>query len=278
MQLIYINCFCYEKLFLYKSSYKLSSNLNNFSKFFNLYKKKVNNSGRNNTGRICVYNKGGGHKKNYRIIDKKNIYFKSRLISIEYDPNRSSFIGLFLDLKSSSLFFDLVCESQVIGKVYYKGTSSEDSLIGNKMKLKYIPLGSLICSLEFKYGKGSQYLRSAGAFGKLQQKNFVHNLARIKMPSKKEVYIPLSCFAKIGVISNGLFKNKLLAKAGRNRWLGNRPKVRGVAMNPVDHPHGGGEGKTGPGRHPTTPWGKLTKGIKTRSKKTNNPLIIKKKL
>jgi large subunit ribosomal protein L2 len=124
---------------------------------------------------------------------------------------------LFIDLNTSSLFFDLVCESQVLGEIYYKGLSSEDALIGNKMYIKDIPLGSLICSLEFRNGKGSQYLRSAGAFGKLQQKNFSYNLARIKMPSKKEVYVPLNCIAKIGVISNGLVKNKVLAKAGRNR-------------------------------------------------------------
>lgn len=242
-----------KSFFLYKNSYKLPLNLNNFSKLFNLYKNKVNNSGRNNTGRICIYNRGGGHKKHYRIIDKKNIYTKSRLISIEYDPNRSSFIGLFIDLKSSSLFFDLVCESQKEGEVYYNGSSPEDALIGNKMCIKYIPLGSLICSLEVRLGKGSQFLRSAGVFGKLQQKNFVYGLARIKMPSKKEVYVPLNCIAKIGIVSNGLVKNKILAKAGRNRWLGNRPKVRGVAMNPIDHPHGGGEGKTSGGRHPVTP-------------------------
>lgn len=256
-----------KSFFLYKNSYKLPLNLDNFSKFFNLYKNKVNNSGRNNTGRICVFNKGGGHKKNYRIIDKKNIYFNNRLVSIEYDPNRSSFIGLFIDLDTSSLFFDLVCESQVPGRLYVTGSSSEDALIGNKMYIKDIPLGSIICSLEFRNGKGSQYLRSAGVFGKLQQKSFLHNLARIKMPSKKEVYVPLNCIAKIGVISNGLVKNKVLAKAGRNRWLGNRPKVRGVAMNPIDHPHGGGEGKTSGGRHPVTPWGRLTKGKKTVLKK-----------
>lgn len=252
-----------KSFILYKNSYKLPSEVKNFSKCFNLYKKKVNNSGRNNSGQICVYNKGGGHKRNYRIIDKKNFYSKSRLVSIEYDPNRSAFIGLFVDLESSDMFFDLVCESQEIGKFYYKGFSVEDALVGNKMRIKDVPLGMLVSSMEYKIGKGSQYLRSAGVFGKLQQKNFFHNLARIKMPSKKEIYVPLDCIVKIGTISNGFNKNKILAKAGRNRWLSNRPKVRGVAMNPVDHPHGGGEGKTSGGRHPVTPWGRLTKGKKT---------------
>lgn len=173
---------------------------------------------------------------------------------------------MFFDLKSSNLYFDLVCESQKEGKVYYLGKSPEDAIVGNKMYLKDVPLGMLISSLEYKLGKGSQYLRSAGTFGKLQQKNFSYNLARIKMPSKKEIYVPLNCIVKIGIISNSFYKNKVLAKAGRNRWLGNRPKVRGVAMNPVDHPHGGGEGKTSGGRHPVSPWGRLTKGKKTGKK------------
>lgn len=237
----------------YKNSYSFPNNLFSFSKNFNLYENKVRKSGRNNEGKICVFHRGGGHKQNYRSLDKKNKCLKSRLVSIEYDPNRSSFIGLYFNEFKGELYFDLVCEGQKAGNIYKLGNSPEDALIGNKMYLKDIPLGMLINSLEYKIGKGSQYLRGAGVFGKLQQKNFQLNLARIKMPSKKEICVPLNCVARIGIISNGFHKNKNIAKAGRNRWLNNRPVVRGVAMNPVDHPHGGGEGKTSGGRHPVTP-------------------------
>jgi large subunit ribosomal protein L2 len=242
-----------KSFILYKNSYSLPKNLSSFSKNFNLYESKVRKSGRNNEGRICVFHRGGGHKKNYRPLNKKNTYFKNRLVSIEYDPNRSSFIGLYFDSLKDKMYFDSVCEGQVVGSFYKFGKSAEDALIGNKMYLKDIPLGMLINSLEYKIGKGSQYLRSAGAFGKLQQKNFQLNLARIKMPSKKEIYVPLDCIATIGIVSNSFHKNKNIAKAGRNRWLNKRPIVRGVAMNPVDHPHGGGEGKTSGGRHPVSP-------------------------
>jgi large subunit ribosomal protein L2 len=206
-----------KSFFLYKKSYKFPLNLSRFSKHFNLYKKKINCSGRNNSGHICVYNRGGGHKQNYRILDTKNHYNKSRLVSIEYDPNRSSFIGLYCNLSNLNLYFDSVCESQKVGGLYYKGFGPEDAFIGNKMYIKDIPLGMLISSLEYRLGKGSQYLRSAGVFGKLQQKNFKYNLARIKMPSKQEIYVPLNCLAKIGIMSNSFYKNRNLSKAGRNR-------------------------------------------------------------
>lgn len=158
---------------LYKNSYKLPIDLDVFSKYFNLCKGKKSNSGRGNLGHINVYNKGGCHKRNYRVINKKKKNFRSRLVSVEYDPNRSSFIGLFFDLSDSVLYFDLVCDSQQIGKVYYQGMSPEDAVIGNKMYLRDVPLGMLISSLEYKVGKGSQYLRSAGVFGKLQQKKIL---------------------------------------------------------------------------------------------------------
>ena len=175
------------------------------------------------------------------------------MVSIEYDPYRSSFIGLFLDNINQKLFFDLICEGQKIGNFYKLSSSIDDLVVGNKLCLRNIPLGTLISSVELKPGKGSQYLRSSGSFGKLQRKDTSKNLAFIKMPSKKVVPISLDSIATIGIISNLYHKNKNIAKAGRNRWLNKRPIVRGVAMNPVDHPHGGGEGKTSGGRHPVTP-------------------------
>ena len=252
-----------KSLYFYKKSYSFPKNLENLSKYFNLYNSKLNKSGRNNFGRVCVRHQGGGHKQNYRLLDFKNKHKNYRLISIEYDPNRSSFIGLFFDFTKNKLFFDTCCEGQKIGFSYKVSSSVDDISVGNKMLLENIPLGTLVNSLEIKSGKGAQYLRSAGTFGKLQQKNSKLGLARIKMPSKKNIFVSLNCLATIGIVSNISHKNKNMAKAGRNRWLNIRPTVRGVAMNPVDHPHGGGEGKTSGGRHSVTPWGKLTKGKKT---------------
>jgi len=254
-----------KSLILYKKSYTFPKYLDSFSKFFKLNLKKNKKAGRNNQGRICVWHKGGGHKKKYRPLDLNNLNKSYRLLSIEYDPCRSAFIGLYLNIESKKLFFDLVNEGQKIGEIYGISESLDDISVGTKMFLRDIPLGTLISSLEIKQGKGSQYLRSAGAYGKVQKKD--GNFAFIKMPSKRIIKITLDCMATIGIISNIAHKNKVLAKAGRSRWLNSRPHVRGVAMNPVDHPHGGGEGKTSGGRHPVTPWGKLTKGKKTRRKK-----------
>lgn len=207
-----------KSLYFYKKSYSFPKDLENLSKYFNLlYNSKLNKSGRNNFGRVCVRHQGGGHKKNYRLLDFKNKYTSYRLISIEYDPNRSSFIGLFFDIKKNNLFFDVYCEGQKIGSSYKISSYVDDIAIGNKMPLKNIPLGTLINSLEIKSGKGSQYLRSAGSFGKLQQKNTELGLARIKMPSKKTIFVSLKCLATIGVVSNIFHKNKNIAKAGRNR-------------------------------------------------------------
>lgn len=255
-----------KSLLKYKKSYIFPQYVTCWSKNFNLLKKYKQNSGRNNLGRICVWHKGGGHKRKYRLLDKKNLNFFNRLISIEYDPNRSGFIGLFLNISKSSLFYDLVSSEQKIGGVYKFTKNVDETFVGNKMPLLYIPLGTLIHSLEYKKGRGSQYLRSAGIYGKVQKKDFNLNIAFIKMPSKKLITVPLSCIATIGIVSNLFHKNKVIGKAGRNRWLNHRPTVRGVAMNPVDHPHGGGEGKTSGGRPSVSPWGKLTRGKKSVKK------------
>jgi large subunit ribosomal protein L2 len=258
-----------KSLIHYKKSYKFPKSLSKFSNFFKLEKFTKQKAGRNNQGKICVWHKGGGHKKLYRPLDFSNKNIEGRLLSIEYDPYRSAFIGLFLNIKNHNLYYGLVSENQTVGSTFKISKSSDDIIAGNKMKLKYIPLGTLISGLELKKNKGIQLLRSAGAFGKLQRKDLELNLGFIKMPSGKIVSVNLECIAMIGVISNVKHNMKNISKAGRNRWLNKRPTVRGVAMNPVDHPHGGGEGKTSGGRHPVTPWGRLTKGFKTvrRNKK-----------
>ena len=206
-----------KSLILYKKSYTFPNYLKSLSKQFKLLKQKNRKAGRNHQGRICVWHKGGGHKRSYRPLNFSRNNKINRLLSIEYDPNRSAFIGLFLNTEFKTLFFDLVCEGQKIGDTYRFSSSVDDIIIGNKMYLKDIPLGTLISSLEIKSGKGPQYLRSAGAFGKLQKKDIESNQALVRMPSKELVSVPLDCIATIGVISNIAHKNKILSKAGRSR-------------------------------------------------------------
>jgi len=204
-----------KSLIKYKKSYQSPSYISLVSKGFKLFKKKNKKSGRNNSGKICVWHKGGGHKQKYRPLDFNSTVKIKRLIAIEYDPIRSAFIGLFIDIRTKKLFFDLVCENQEIGKIYTISRSLDDLAVGNKMRLQDIPLGTVVSSLEIKPGKGSQFLRSAGTSGKIQKKS--ENYAYIKMPSKNVIKVPLNCIATIGSISNELHKNKVLAKAGRNR-------------------------------------------------------------
>jgi large subunit ribosomal protein L2 len=227
-----------------------------------LHFSKKNNSGRNNLGRITVRHRGGGHKQKYRLINYKYNDKSLKIKNIEYDPNRTCFICLAIN-EHNTLSYKLLTEGTSVGDVL----SNQDFKNGNFFKLQDIPLGSLIHSLEIKPGKGAQLARSAGTYAKLLQKNLKLNLAKVQLSSKSYYYLPLNCFATLGTISNMFHKNKNLAKAGRSRWLNKRPSVRGVAMNPVDHPHGGGEGKTSGGRPSVTPWGKITKGKPTRNKK-----------
>lgn len=231
--------------------------------------------GRNNNGRITSRHIGGGHKKLYRIIDfkrnKNDVY--GQVERIEYDPNRTAFIALvkYVDNQNSYI---LAPQKLNIGD---KIISSEnaDIKIGNCLPLKNIPIGTTIHNIEMKPGKGGQIARSAGSSADLVGKD--SGYAQIKLRSGELRTVPLECKATIGVVSNPDQKNINLGKAGRTRWLGRRPVVRGVAMNPVDHPHGGGEGKTSGGRHPVTPWGKPTKGKKTRRNKRTSKNIIKRK-
>ena len=191
------------------------------------------------------------------------------ILSIDYDPNRSAKIALCLDIKTNKTFYQLLTDGQKVGD--FIGIPNENVMFmspGNFNQLKNIPVGTLVHSLELKKGKGSQLGRAAGTFIKLLNKEPKLNLAKVKLPSKESYILPLDTRCILGTVSNVLHNQKKLKKAGQSRWLGNRPKVRGVAMNPVDHPHGGGEGKTSGGRPSVTPWGKITKGQPTKNKRS----------
>ncbi|HKB85294.1 MAG TPA: 50S ribosomal protein L2 [Ignavibacteriaceae bacterium] len=232
--------------------------------------------GRNNKGRVTARHIGGGHKRRYRIIDfkrdKKGV--PGKVFSIEYDPNRTSRIAL-LHYTDGEKRYILAPEGLKVGDTVSSGTGSEIS-VGNSLPLKEMPLGSFVHNVEIKPGKGGQIGRSAGTSIQLLAKE--GDYAQLKMPSGEVRMIRLECTATYGSVGNAEQENIDLGKAGRTRWLGKRPYVRGVAMNPVDHPMGGGEGKTSGGGHPVSPWGQKAKGLKTRKhKKESNKLIIKRR-
>jgi large subunit ribosomal protein L2 len=232
--------------------------------------------GRNNKGRVTARHIGGGHKRRYRIIDFKRDKHgvPAKVFSIEYDPNRTSRIAL-LHYADGEKRYILAPEGLKIGDTVSSGTGSEIS-IGNTLPLKEMPLGSFVHNVEIKPGKGGQIGRSAGSSIQLLAKE--GDYAQLKMPSGEVRLIRLECMATYGSVGNAEQENIDLGKAGRTRWLGKRPYVRGVAMNPVDHPMGGGEGKTSGGGHPVSPWGQKAKGLKTRKhKKESNKLIIKRR-
>ena len=231
--------------------------------------------GRNNTGRITMRRKGGGHKAKYRIIDfKRN---KSDIAGtverIEHDPNRSSYIAL-IKYDDGAMNYILAPKDLKIGDKIIAGENIEIK-VGNCMPMSNIPVGIDIHNIELKVGSGAQLARSAGSSTQIVGKS--DGYVAIKLPSGEQRKVREECKATIGVLSNIDKKNQKLGKAGRKRWLGIRPSVRGVAMNPIDHPHGGGEGKTSGGRDPVTPWGKPTKGKKTRNNKRTDKFIIKRK-
>ena len=232
--------------------------------------------GRNHQGRLTAFRKGGGHKRRYRLVDfKRNSFSEAIVASIEYDPNRSAFIAKVLDT-SGSYHYILAPSGLKIGSKVESGIKVPIQ-VGNALPLRNIPVGTVIHNIELKPGHGGQYARSAGAFGVLIQKVEDGKYAQIRLKSKEQRLVPLDCMATVGVVSNPDHGRISLSKAGRSRWLRRRPTVRGVAMNPVDHPHGGGEGKTSGGRPSVSPWGKLTKGPKTRSPKKNSDLILQKR-
>ena len=232
--------------------------------------------GRNNLGHITTRFIGGGHKRRYRIIDfKRNKSgIPAKVFSIEYDPNRTCRIAL-LHYTDGEKRYILAPEGLKVGSKIVSGPGS-DIIIGNALPLKEMPLGSFVHNVEMKPGKGGQLGRSAGASLQVMAKE--GDFAQLKMPSGEVRLIRLECMATYGIVGNAEHENLSQGKAGRNRWRGIRPSVRGVAMNPVDHPMGGGEGKTSGGGHPVSPWGQKAKGLKTRkNKKESNKQIIKRR-
>jgi large subunit ribosomal protein L2 len=223
--------------------------------------------GRNNTGRVSVRFKGGGHTRQYRIIDfkRRKDGIPAKVAAIEYDPNRTAFIAL-LHYADGEKAYIIAPEGLKQGATVQSGPAAEIAK-GNVLPLRNIPVGSTVCCVEMKPLKGAQIGRTAGAAIQLMGKE--GDRAILRLPSSEVRVVSIDCRAMIGQVSNQDQSNQNIGKAGRTRWMGKRPHVRGVAMNPVDHPHGGGEGKTSGGRNPVTPWGKPTKGMKTR--KRNNP-------
>jgi len=237
---------------------------------------KTGSGGRNNTGRITARRMGGGHKQAYRLVD-----FKRRakpdmpavVERLEYDPNRTAFIAL-IKYEDGTLAYILAPQRLKAGDTVIAG-ERVDVKPGNAMPLKNIPVGTIVHNVELKAGKGGQLARAAGTYLQLVGRD--SGYAQLKLPSGELRIVRGECFATIGAVSNPDQSNIVIAKAGRNRWLGRRPSVRGVAMNPIDHPHGGGEGRTSGGRHPVTPWGKPTKGKKTRSNKATDKFIVRRR-
>jgi len=232
--------------------------------------------GRNNLGRVTSRHRGGGHKRLYRVIDFKREKFgiPAKVFSIEYDPNRSARIALLHYVDGEKRYI-LAPQGLKVGDSVQSGSGSEIKP-GNALKIKEMPLGSFLHNVELKPGKGGQIGRSAGSALQLMAKE--GNMAQLKMPSGEVRLVSLDCLATYGSVGNEDHENVSLGKAGRSRWMGIRPHVRGVAMNPVDHPHGGGEGKTSGGGHPVSPWGQPAKGFKTRKKKNlSNKFIIKRR-
>ncbi|MBM3590838.1 MAG: 50S ribosomal protein L2 [Alphaproteobacteria bacterium] len=240
-----------------------------------LTKKNTERSGRNNFGHITVRHKSAGHKKSFRVIDFKRdkMDIEAKVERIEYDPNRTSFIAL-LKYDDGIYSYILAPHKINIGDVILSSKNLIDIKIGNAMPLAVIPIGTIVHNIEIKPGCGGAVSRSAGTYAQLVGKD--SGYALLKMQSGEIRLFSLNCMATVGQVSNLDNKNSTIGKAGRSRWLGIRPTVRGVAMNPVDHPHGGGEGKTSGGRHPVSPTGKPTKGKITRKRKNNtNRLIVK---
>jgi large subunit ribosomal protein L2 len=236
---------------------------------------KSKTGGRNNLGRITSRHRGGGHKQAYRFIDFKRdkINIPAKVAAIEYDPNRSARIALLFYADGEKRYILAPVGLKVNDTIV--SAETPDIKVGNTMPLKNVPLGSFIHNVEIRIGKGGQLARSAGTYVQLVAKETKY--AQVKLPSGEIRLINLLCKATLGQISNIDHENITIGKAGKSRWLGRRPKVRGVAMNPVDHPMGGGEGKSSGGRHPCSPWGQKSKGLKTRRRKVTDVFIIKKR-
>jgi large subunit ribosomal protein L2 len=232
-------------------------------------------SGRNNQGRLTIWRRGGGHKRQYRIIDFKRDKFgiAAKVATIEYDPNRSAFICLLHYVDGEKRYI-LYPHGLKVGDKVVSGPEA-DIVAGNALPLKNIPVGTMVHNIELRQGKGGQMVRSAGGSAQLLAKE--GDYAQVRLPSGEVRKVHIDCMATVGQLGNLDHENVTVGKAGRTRWLGRRPTVRGVAKNPVDHPHGGGEGKTSGGRHPVTPWGQPTRGYKTRNNKVTDRFIVKRR-
>ncbi len=227
--------------------------------------------GRNNKGRITARRRGGGHKRAYRLVDFKRRKWDlpATVERLEYDPNRSAFIAL-LKYEDGEQAYILAPQRLQPGATVVAG-AKVDVKPGNAMPMRAMPIGTIVHNVEMKIGKGGQIARAAGTYAQLVGRD--RGFAILRLSSGETRLVRAECMATVGAVSNPDNKNIKLAKAGRSRWIGRRPSVRGVAMNPVDHPHGGGEGRTSGGRHPVTPWGKSTKGKRTRSNKASDRYI-----
>ncbi|MCB0344773.1 MAG: 50S ribosomal protein L2 [Bdellovibrionales bacterium] len=236
---------------------------------------KTRINGRNAMGRITVRRRGGGHKRKYRMIDfrRNKIGIPGVVAAIEYDPNRTARIARVHYSDGEKRY--IICPDKLgVGDTIMSGPEA-DVKPGNAMPLQNVPLGEQIHNIELRPGGGGSLVRSAGGSAQLMAK--VDKYALLRMPSGEQRRVLLTCMATVGTVGNSDHANRSLGKAGISRWMGRRPKVRGVAMNPVDHPHGGGEGKTSGGRHPVTPWGKSTKGKKTRKNKATDKFIVRRR-
>ena len=230
--------------------------------------------GRNNLGRITVRFQGGGHKRTYRLIDFKRRKFdvEGTVERLEYDPNRTAFIAL-VKYEDGELAYILAPQRLAVGDKVIASDKVVDVKPGNSMPLQYIPVGSIVHNVEMKPGKGGQIARSAGTFVQLVGRD--QGMAILRLNSGEQRLVSGLCLGTVGAVSNPDHGNINDGKAGRSRWRGKKPHVRGVVMNPVDHPHGGGEGRTSGGRHPVSPWGKPTKGKRTRSNKSTDKFIMR---
>jgi large subunit ribosomal protein L2 len=236
---------------------------------------KSHSGGRNNHGRITVRFRGGGHKQSYRFVDFKRRKFNvpATVQRLEYDPNRTAWIAL-LKYEDGELAYILAPQRLKAGDVVVSGEKA-DIKPGNAMPLAAIPVGTIVHNIEMKPGAGGKVARSAGCYAQLVGKDAGY--AQVKLMSGELRTVRAECMASIGAVSNPDNSNQQIGKAGRSRWLGRKPHNRGVTMNPIDHPHGGGEGRTSGGRHPVTPWGKPTKGAKTRNNKRTDGLIVRRR-
>ncbi len=230
--------------------------------------------GRNNTGRITAYHRGGGHKRTYRMIDFKRVKFDAvgTVERLEYDPNRTAWIAL-IKYEDGELAYIVAPQRLSAGDKVISSMNTVDVKPGNAMPLERMPVGTIVHNIELKPRKGGQVARSAGAYAQYVGRDSGWAILRLNSGEQRRVHG--TCLATVGAVSNQDHANTSLGKAGRNRWLGRKPVNRGVTMNPVDHPHGGGEGRTSGGRHPVSPWGKPTKGKRTRSNKATDKFIVR---